>query len=122
VNNYWAFLPMRESNDLLGDPAALRDRFDEDSYLLFRKVLDPDRITTLRRRILLTLADHEWVRRKPFLMRGVATAAPAREGEEDFFRVYDAVQKLEEFHTLAHDDALTDIMRQVVGDTAFPHR
>ena len=35
--------------------------------------------------------------------------------------MYDAVQRLEEFHTLAHDEALMAIMRQVVGETAFPH-
>jgi Phytanoyl-CoA dioxygenase (PhyH) len=31
------------------------------------------------------------------------------------------VQRLEEFHSLAHDDALLEVMRHVVGDTAFPH-
>ena len=121
VNNYWAFLPMRESNDLLGDPGALRARFDEDSYLYFRGVLDCEKIETLRRRMLTTLADQGWVRKKPYLMRGVATAPPAQEGEEDYFRVYDEVQRLEEFHSLAHDETLLDIMRQVLGDGAFPH-
>jgi len=121
MNNYWAFLPMRESNDLLGDPDALHDRIDEDSYLYFRNVLDVDKITTLRRRILLTLAEQGWVRRKPYLLRGVAISPPVREGDDDFLRVYDEVQRLEEFHTLAHDEVLTDLMRQVLGPSAFPH-
>jgi Phytanoyl-CoA dioxygenase (PhyH) len=121
VNNYWAFLPMRASNDLLGDPDALRARLDEDSYLYFRSVLDCDKIMTLRRRMLNTLADQGWVRKRPYLMRGVAIAPPTQEGHEDYLRVYDEVQRLEEFHTLAHDDTLLDIMRQVLGDSAFPH-
>jgi ectoine hydroxylase-related dioxygenase (phytanoyl-CoA dioxygenase family) len=121
MNNSWAFLPMRDSTDLLGDPAALQQRLDEDSYLYFRAVLDTDKLMTLRRRILLTLADQGWVRRTPYLMRGVAISPPVREGDEDFLRVYDEVQRLEEFHTLAHDEALTDIMRQVLGESAFPH-
>ena len=121
MNNYWAFLPMRASNDLLGDRDALRERLDEDSYLYFKGVLDCDKIMTLRRRMLNTLADQGWVRKKPYLMRGVAIAPPAQEGEEDYFRVYDEVQRLEEFHTLAHDETLLDIMRQVLGDSAFPH-
>jgi ectoine hydroxylase-related dioxygenase (phytanoyl-CoA dioxygenase family) len=121
MNNYWAFLPMRDSNDLLDDPSALRTRFDEDSYLYFRDVLDRDKVMTLRKNMLVTLADRGWIRRSPYLMRGVATAPPVREGDEDFFTVYDEVQRLEEFHTLAHDESLTRIMRQVLGEGAFPH-
>jgi hypothetical protein len=121
MNNDWAFLPMRTSNGLLGDPTALRQRLDEDSYLYFRRLLDPDKVTSLRQRMLTVLADAGWVRRKPFFMRGFVEVPPAREGDEDFFVVYDEVQKLEEFHTLAHDDTLIDVMRQVLGDSAFPH-
>lgn len=121
MNNYWAFLPMRDSNDLLGDPEALRERLDEDSYLLLRRVLDPDVVLQLRKQVLLTLADHGWVQRKPSLMRGVAIAPPVREGDDAFFEVYDDVQRLEAFHTLAHDEVLLDVMRQVLGPTAFPH-
>jgi ectoine hydroxylase-related dioxygenase (phytanoyl-CoA dioxygenase family) len=121
MNNYWAFLPMRASNELLGNRAALRERFDEDSYLYFQDVLDPDKLKSLRKSMLTVLAEREWVRRAPYFMRGVATAPPVREGDEDFFTVYDDVQKLEEFHTLAHDDELMGVMREVLGDTAFPH-
>ena len=106
MNNYWAFLPMRASNDLLGDHVALRERFDEDSYLYFQDVLDRDKLKSLRKSMLTVLAQRGWVRKAPYFMRGVATAPPVREGDEDFFTVYDDVQKLEEFHTLAHDDEL----------------
>jgi hypothetical protein len=112
---------MQDSKDLLGDPGALRKRLDEDSYLYFARVLDHEKIVALRRRILLTLADHGWIRRKPYLMRGFSLAPPVREGDDDFLAVYDDVQRLEEFHALAHDDTLVDIMRQVLGESAFPH-
>jgi ectoine hydroxylase-related dioxygenase (phytanoyl-CoA dioxygenase family) len=121
MNNYWAFLPMRASNELLGDPAALQERLDEDSYLYFEKVLDEGKINALRKKILLVLADLGWVVRHPLLMQGVAIAPTAREGDDEYFKAYDAVQQLEEFHTLAHDENLMAIMRQVVGETAFPH-
>ena len=52
MNHEWLFLPMRASNDLLGDPAALRARLDEDSYLYFSQVLDCEKIMNLRRAIL----------------------------------------------------------------------
>ncbi len=121
MNNYWAFLPMRSSNDLLGDAAALRARLEEDSYLYFHKVLDDDKILALRKKMLLALAGKGLVQRTPFLMHGIAITPPAREGDELFFEAYDEVQKIEEFHTLAHDEMLLAIMRDVLGPTAFPH-
>jgi ectoine hydroxylase-related dioxygenase (phytanoyl-CoA dioxygenase family) len=121
MNNYWAFLPMRASNELLGDAAALRERLDEDSYLYFEKVIDERKINALRKAILLVLAEHGWVVRHPLLMQGAAISPPAREGDAEYFEVYDQVQRLEEFHALAHDEDLMAVMRQVVGERAFPH-
>jgi len=121
MNNDWAFLPMRASNDLLGDPEAVRARLDEDSYLYFQNVIDTGTLDRLRRRMLRVLEGHGWVRGHPQLMRGIATVLPVRESDEEYLAVYDDVQRLEEFHTLAHDEALVAVMRQVVGDTAFPH-
>jgi ectoine hydroxylase-related dioxygenase (phytanoyl-CoA dioxygenase family) len=121
MNNLWAFLPMRSSNDLLGDPEALRTRLDEDSYLLFRGVIDHDRLARLRAQILQVLADHGWIRDGLALMQGLAYCRPVHEGMEEFAAAYDDVQRLEDFHSLSHDEALMGIMRQVVGETAFPH-
>jgi hypothetical protein len=121
VNNDWAFLPMRSSNDLLGDPDALRARLDEDSYLYFQGVLDPDKLLALRREMLTVLADHGWVLGGDLLMDAVVGGAAFHEDQEEFLDVYGDVQRLQAFHTFAHDDRLTDLMRQVVGPTAFPH-
>src|SRR5437660_647625 len=55
MNNYWAFLPMRASNELLGDRAALNERFYEDSYLYFQDVLDRHKLTSLRKSMLTVL-------------------------------------------------------------------
>ena len=121
MNNYWAFLPMQASNDLLGDPPALRARLAEDGYLYFSKLLDRARIQALRKQMLTVLADHGWVARDGYFMAGRCVRAPLREGEEEYLAAYDDVQKLEAFHTLAHDETLVETMRQVLGDTAFPH-
>ncbi len=121
MNNHWAFLPMRESNDLRGDPAELRARLAEDGYLYFSQLLDPGRIRSLRKQMLQVLADHGWVRRGGYFMAGYCVTAPRREGEEEYLAAYDDVQKLEAFHTLAHDAALTETMREVLGDSAFAH-
>jgi hypothetical protein len=42
--------PMRDSTALLDRPAELRDRFDEDGYVLLRSVLDQQRVLDLRAR------------------------------------------------------------------------
>ena len=44
------FVPMLDSTPLLGDPAALRDRFAADGYVLLRAVLDPTTVRELRGR------------------------------------------------------------------------
>ena len=121
MNNLWAFLPMRTSNDLLGDPAALRERMDEDGYLYLEQVLDPQRVLRLRRLILDELAELGWVQGGPFTMQAITGIRPLHEDQEEFFDGYHAIQRLEEFHSLAHDPQLLDAMRQIVGDTAFPH-
>ena len=61
MNYDWAFLPMEISNDLLHDEARLRARFDEDGYLYFSQVLDPDKIRQLRRRMLQVLDECGWI-------------------------------------------------------------
>lgn len=117
MNNTWAFLPMEDSSHLVGDPAALRARMGRDSYLLLRGVLDPDPLNRLRRRLIDVMANAGWVSKGPL---GPAIAKPVREGDDEYFRAYDEVQKLEEFHGLAHDETLMHVMRQVLGETAFP--
>ena len=56
---------------MLGDPAALQERLDEDSYLYFEKVLDEGKINALRKKILLVLADQGWV------VRGIRSSCRA---------------------------------------------
>jgi ectoine hydroxylase-related dioxygenase (phytanoyl-CoA dioxygenase family) len=121
MNNYWAFLPMQPSNHLLGDEAALRARLEEEGYLYFSQLIDRERVRRLRRQMLLVLADHGWVSREGYFMAGRCVREPLREGEEQYLRAYDDIQRLEDFHTLAHDETLLATMAQVLGETAFPH-
>lgn len=50
---------LRDSNDLLGDFRALRDRIDEDGYLLLRGLIDREKVLAARQRILQYMAEHE---------------------------------------------------------------
>jgi hypothetical protein len=121
VNNVWAFLPMRSSIDLVDDAEALRARMAEDSYLYLPGLLDAQKVLDLRRDVVEELGDRGWLRNDEYLMEAISIIPPLREGEEPFLEVYDAVQRLEGFHTLAHDPALVHAMRQLLGPTAFPH-
>ena len=121
MNNIWAFLPMQASTDLLGDADALRARFQQDSYLYLPGLLDRDRVLSLRRDIVEVLAARGWLRNDEYLMNAISVIPPLREGEDAFLEAYDAVQRIEALHGLAHEPALVEVMRQIVGPTAFPH-
>jgi hypothetical protein len=62
---------LRDSNDLLGDPAALRRRIDEDGYLLIRAFHDPKQVLEARRALLQMAADNGEVDLNYPLMDGV---------------------------------------------------
>ncbi len=117
----WAFLPMQSSSDILGDPDALRARLAEESYLYFPQLLPRELLAGLREKMLTALAEVGWVSGGDDLLEGHAVIDPVREGDEEFFRALDRVQKIEEFHELAHHPILTGVMQQVLGETAFPH-
>ena len=54
---------------------------------------------------------------------GPMTAAckPFREGEHAYFEVHDQLYALESFHRLAQHPSVIHIVREALGETAFPH-
>jgi len=121
MNNEWAFLPMRDSSQLLGDAPALRRRMEQDGYIYLPKLLDRELLLRLRRKILEVLAQHGWIAGGEWLLDAMPVRPPLDESHKDFAEAYDAVQRIEEFHVLAHHPDLLAAMRQVLGPTAFPH-
>src|SRR5687767_6749802 len=119
MNNLWAFLPMEPANHLLDHRDALRARLDQDGYLFFKGVLPVERLRALRLEMLTVLADHGWVGGGDALRLGLAARPPVREGDDAYFEAYDDIQRLEAFHTFAHEDGLMALMRLVLDDTAF---
>src|ERR687892_1091561 len=65
-------LQLRESNDILADPAALRGRLDDDGYLFVRGLHDRDEVLQVRREILERLASRGALDPAAPLMDGVA--------------------------------------------------
>lgn len=108
--------PLVESTEILDDPEALRSRLAQHGYLFFRGLLDEGEVTTVRTDILHALAGVGWL---------AAGSDPADALPDDLIRVeaddnwwggYQAIQKLESFHRLGHDDALVGITRKLLGE------
>jgi hypothetical protein len=121
MNNLWALLPMRDSNDLIDDTAGLRARLEQDSYLLFRGLLDPAEVQALRADMLALLLAAGWILGGAYTADALSIISPLSERDDDYHEVYQQVQRLERFHTLAHAPALTNLMDHVLGAPSFPH-
>jgi hypothetical protein len=99
----------------LGDAAALRARVAEDGYLFFPALLDPARVGAVRGAVLGVIAEHGWVADGS----DPSDAEPGesrRPGEAAWWPGYVGVLGLESWNSLAHDPALTQVMRDVLGD------
>lgn len=116
-----SLLPMTEANALLNDQAALRAQLSEDGYLFFRNIIDYEKIRALREEITKILAEIGWIQGGKDQLDAKAIGLPHREGEEGYFEGLDKIVKLEQLYSLSHDENLMHVMRQVLGDSAFPH-
>src|SRR5690606_15185064 len=114
-------LPMPASNDLLGDPGALRARMDAEGYLFLRAVVPPDVLAQLQDEVTAILARIGWIRGGAVRLAAESLVLPCREGEPRYFEALDAIQRLESFHALAHEPALLAVMEMLLGEGAFPH-
>ena len=110
-----------DSSALLTNPNALRDRFDRDGYIYIPGLLDTQPLLDLKRQIVDICADCHWLKPDTNPMDAISWTVPKVEGEEEYFEVYDQVQRLQDFHALPHQPAMMDVMRTLLGDTAFPH-
>jgi ectoine hydroxylase-related dioxygenase (phytanoyl-CoA dioxygenase family) len=113
--------PMYEANALLGNPVALRERLQSDGYLLLRNIIPVELLIELKDQITRVLAELGWIAGGQDRMLARAISRPRREGQPKFFQAHDRIMKFEALHGLAHDSRLMDVMKRVLGDSAFPH-
>ena len=113
----------RESNDLLGDGPALRDRMKDEGYLFFRDLMDRDRTLELRRQILTVLQTNGWLVPGADLMDGIANIdIRCTEGDLAYAEVYYQAYALELFHRIAHQQEIMDVMSHIMdGAEVLPH-
>lgn len=77
------FGELRDSNDLLGNVTALKQRMQEDGYLLLRDFLDRDRVLAARRELLKKLDSVGLVGRRHSLIDGIYSGDNSQLGKID---------------------------------------
>ena len=112
---------LRQSNDVRGDVDELRRRLEEDGYLFFRRLLDPDRLLSLRRDMLCAMQAGGWLIPGTDPMDGIADPdARCTEGDLGYTDVYHEVYKLQSFHEIAHCREIMDLLEQIRGCPMMP--
>ena len=123
-------LTFTDSTDILHDPEALRARAAEDGYLFFKQLLPKNDILNLRRQMLEIIRKYGWTKDGTELMDGIADRdAIDAEKEEDILfcgtgvtpPAYKEVQKLQDFHALAHHPNLVGMYERLFGTDVLVH-
>jgi len=113
--------PFFDSSPLLADTPALKRRFEQDGYVYVRGLVDPEILLNLRRQIVEICHSCQWLKPGTDPMDAISWTVPKVEEEEGYFEAYDQVQRLQDFHALAHEPAVLGLMRGLLGETGFPH-
>ncbi len=115
-------IPFQIANPIINDGAALNKRMNSDGYLFFQGLLDQDSILEVRRSITRLCAEAGWISPDSDPME--ATAAPDVkwvEPQPEFMAVYNKVMRLECFHVLAHQPAISKVVEQITQDQVLVH-
>lgn len=109
------------SNSIIDDAEQLQRRLEEDGYLFFRQLLDPDRLLSLRREMLTVMQAGGWLVEGTDPVDGIADpSARSTEGDPEYTDVYHEVYKLQSFHEIAHGRNVLDLLERIRGCTMMP--
>ncbi len=107
--------PFVDSSDIKEDGKALCQRADRDGYLYIRDFVDKEAVLQARHDIANVLQEVGWIDAGTDPMETITSHSPHVSGEPEFSPVYDKVQMLESFHTLAHDKAIMRVIGNLLG-------
>ena len=83
---------LEASNELLEDPAQLRDQIQVEGYLFFKRLFDPDAVMRLRKEMLTVIQDGGWLVAGTDPMDGIADVSKrCTEVDPDYPGVYHQV-------------------------------
>ena len=104
------------SNDIRDDSVAMNTRLEEDGYLFFRRLLDPDQLWSLRREMLSVMQSGGWLVAGTDPVDGIANpAARSTEGDLEYTDVYHQVYRLQSFHEIGHSRSVLDLLETIRG-------
>lgn len=103
-----------KSNDIQYDGAALRQRADSQGYLFFSALIDPAEIVQIRGDIASILQQVGWIEADTDPLLAITSHQACLTGSPEFSRVYDMIQRLESFHSLAHHPSLFRIVESLL--------
>ena len=112
--------PFIDSGSLLGAREQLRERAQQDGYLFVRDLVSHDSILRLRRDVARILGDAGWLDDGTDPMDALSTVDAKIMGTPEFTPIYDTIQRLESFHTMAHDQEILGIAKSLLGEPAMP--
>ena len=113
---------LRVSNDAMNDPTELRRRIADEGYLFFKQLQDPDRLRKLRRKMMTTIQEVDWIVAGTDPMDGIADISMRyTEGDNEYSAGYAEVYKLEAFHCSGHWPEVTSMVEKIMGRPIMPH-
>jgi hypothetical protein len=113
---------LRISNDAMNDPVELRRRIDDEGYLFFKRLQNPDKLLDLRRQMLTVIQAGGWLVAGTDPMDGIADISrQCTEGDFEYTDVYHEVYKLEAFHQSGHWPEVVDMVAKIAGRPIMPH-
>ena len=102
------------------DAAKLLARLSRDGALYFPALLPAASIVNLRDELAHLLSSHGWLVEDQ-AQGNLIPRIPARHGAPGWWRMYQAMQSLEQFHKLAHDSALIEVIQKLLGPKIMNH-
>ena len=107
--------PFVASNDISSDGEALCQRADQDGYLFLRDFVDKGPILETRIDIAAVLKGVGWIDDGTDPVEALTSHPAVLTGTADFVPVYNTIQCLESFHSLAHDNAILGLLADLLG-------
>ena len=112
--------PFTVSNDLIDRPRDLRARALEDGYVFFRELVPEAAIRQVRSDFTAILDAVDWLDAGTDPCAAISTQEARLMGTPEFIPIYDAIQKLESFHTMAHHPVLLQVAEALLGERGMP--
>lgn len=111
-----------DATALARDPAALRERLEEDGYAFLRGLLPVDPLRALGERLLREVADAGWLVQGAPLERALAEpTASCVDPDPRYEPVRVRLFAIEAVHRLLHHPRIVELFRGVFGEAVLPH-